>query len=68
MTWRSIKDDPPPKDGRLVLLAKVPASSHHNVFVAYWDDGLGEFKFHREGYVRNPTLWLPLDALPPLPA
>lgn len=62
MEWQPIETAP--KDGRLILIAKEDATNWHNVFVAYWDDETVEFKFHREGYVRNPTHWMPLPPPP----
>lgn len=60
--WQPIETAP--KDGTLILIAKGGASAWHNMFAGYWDEGLGEFKYHRDGYVRNPTHWMPLPPPP----
>ena len=57
--WQPIETAP--KDGTAILVAKMPASTWCNMFVAYWDTDFEEFKFHVDGYVRNPTHWKPLD-------
>lgn len=63
MEWHPIETAP--KNGTLVLLVqKRSASPFFGYFVAYWDDESDEWKFHIEGYVREPTHWMPLPAPP----
>ena len=62
--WQSMETAP--KDGQLVLLCTKNASKFQGYFAAYWNRGWEEWKFHTEGYVRNPVAWMPIPEAPPL--
>ena len=60
MTWRSIKDDPPPKGKQLLLICSHPAAPKHRrnfMAVDVWDDqydgGFGAFN----SYTWPATHW-----------
>ena len=65
MEWQPIETAP--KDGRLILMITKNASDICGVYVAYWNDEMDWFQFHKEGYVTNPTHWMPIPALPTKP-
>lgn len=60
--WQPIESAP--KDGRGILICKVPCDHWSGMFVAHWDEW-GEWAFASDRFVRNPTHWMPL---PPSPA
>jgi len=65
MGWQPIETAP--KDGTLALIVQQrSASPFFGYFVAYWNGD--EWKFHTEGFVRDPTHWMPLPSPPKEPA
>lgn len=74
MTWRSIKDDPPPKDGTLFLGYQARIATPKNpcvMAVCRWDVGGGVSTVEMfwgpmpNGLVMvEPTHWMPLPEPP----
>lgn len=67
MTWRSIKDDPPPKDRCILLICMSPSAPKHRkrfMAVDMWDEqydgGFGSFN----SQMWPATHWMPLPEPP----
>jgi hypothetical protein len=66
MIWQPI--DTAPKDGNCVLLTTSGANKFSGMYVAYWSDGIDEWKYSVEAIIRNPTHWMPLPEAPKVKA
>lgn len=68
MTWRSIKDDPPPKDGTIIVALKY-GKSHNGYTLIFWDMWESEWAgYTAEDEKRlvkfQPTHWMQLPEPP----
>lgn len=66
MEWMPIETAP--KDGTLVLIVTAHASPISGYFAAYWSTEWEMWRFHNEGFVRDPTHWVPLPPPPTSPS
>ena len=60
--WQPIETAP--RDGTLILIARMPCDYWHGIFVGYWNDTIDEWFYSAALLISQPTHWMPLPKPP----